>query len=247
MTAMRNVRAILVFGVLLLFSARAEDAPATAEDLLKRFEAALKAKDKQAMIELYDWQGVSADMRAMQEEIIGMMFAEEAKSVALSPLPAGFQAEAERDGIRYRPNVTVVGVIDIQFAQEGNSAQMPYGKKNKAFYLSNTIEERVSPAPAVKEKQLSVSVHGTISPAPAVFEGSYVYLKAGKEIKEAIVSEFHVGNVSKMFWGDRIKSCTVRKTSAGGKIRLVIAEDGKEIFKSDWETTDRPIVYEARF
>lgn len=223
---------------------QAKDAAPTAEDLLKRFEAALKATDKRAIMELFDWQGVSDDNMKEMLELIGMMLSKEAKNVRLAPLPADFQGEAERDGVRYRPNVKVVGVIEVQYAQE--SMQLPYGKKNNAFYLSNTVEEKVSPPPAVKEKLLNVSIQGTISPKPVAFEGSYVYLKGGKQIKEDIVDTRGTGNVSLAFWGDRIQSCRVRKISSGGKIRLVITEDGKEVFKSEWETTDKPIVYETK-
>ncbi|WP_136524542.1 hypothetical protein [Geomonas ferrireducens] len=219
--------------------------PTSAEHLLRRFEAALKAKDSQAIIELYNWQGVSAKMRAIGEKSIRAFCSEEAKSVELRPLPAGFQVGFEQDGIRYRPNVTIVGVIYVQYVKAGNSLQIPYGKKKNAFYLPGITEKRFSPVPAVKEKMLIVGVGGTTSPAPA-FEGSYIYLKGGKEIKEAIRDEFHIGNLSKSFWGDRIKSCTVRKTSPGGEIQLIIREDGKEIFKSEWETTTKPIVYKAK-
>ncbi len=229
------------------FAAPEKDAPATAEDLLKKFDAALKAKDKDAVLHLFDWQGVSAEIRSMHERVtVQVLLRAPVKSIKLAPLPASQITEFERNGVRYRPNVTIVGIIDVQFATQGthsSAAQVPYGKKDGHFYLSNTIEERVSTEPAVKEQPLNISIQGTISPNPAMFEGSYVYLKGGKEVKESIVDEFHHGNTSKAFWGDRIKSCTVRKTSADGQIRLMISEGGKEIFKSEWETSDKPIVY----
>ncbi len=202
----------------------------------------MKAKDSRAVIELYNWQGVSAKMRATGEKSIRSFFSEEAKSVELRSLPAGFRVGFEQDGIQYRPNVTIVGVIYMQYVNAGNSLQIPYGKKKNAFYLPGITEKRVSPVPAVKEKILIVGVGGTMSPAPA-FEGSYVYLKGGKEIKKDIRN---VGNISKSFWGDRIKSCTIRKTSPVGKIQLIIQEGDKEIFKSEWETTTKPIVYKAK-
>ncbi|MGZ4973889.1 MAG: hypothetical protein ACXWBP_05455 [Limisphaerales bacterium] len=229
------------------FAAPEKDAPASAEDLLKKVEAALKAKDKAALLGCFDWQGVSAEIKSMHERFtVEMMLKNPVKTLKLAPLPADQITEFERNGVRYHPNVTIVGVIDFEFATEGthkSSAQMPYGTKDGHFYLSNTLEERVSQEPAVKEQSLNVSIQGTSSPNPATFEGSYVYLKGGKEVKENIVDEFHRGNASKAFWGDRIKSCTVRKTSADGQIRLMITESGKEVFRSEWETSDKPIVY----
>jgi hypothetical protein len=236
----------MLITVLPIFYVHAQFASATADELLNRFEAALRAKNTNAIMALFDWQGVSEDMKASQQQIIGMMFSQEVKSVKLSPLPMDFKTEFERNGIRYRPNVTVVGLIDIQYAQKGSLGRKPYGKKNNAFYLANTIQERIS-HPATMEKSLNISIQGTVSPKPISFEGFYVYLKGGKEIKEKIIDTLHKGNLSQTFWGDRIKSCIVWKTSAGGEISLVITEDGKEVFKSEWETRNKPIVYETKF
>jgi hypothetical protein len=247
---MKYSRSMLVLAGLIAalpeFFAQAQDAPSTAGELLKRFETAFQAKNIDAMMELFNWQGVSEDMKAMQKKIIGTEFSYQVKSVTLSPLPADFTLEFERNGIRYLPNVAVAGVIDIQYVQKGNSLRMPYGKMNNAFYLAGTTQERIS-QPETIEKSLNISVHGTLSPDPAAFEGFFVYLKGGKEIKEDIKDEWRKGNLSHAFWGDRIKSCKVWKTSTGGKIRLVITEDGKDVFKSDWETTNNPIEFKAKF
>lgn len=246
---MKHLWVIFVFAALITTlpgaTARAQKAPpATAEDLLRRFEAAMKAKDSRAVIELYNWQGVSAKIKAMQEESIRSIFYEEAKGVELVPLPAGFNVGFEQDGIRYRPNVTIVGQLYMQYVRAGNSLHLPYGKKNNAFYIPGFTGKRVYPAPAVKEKALTLFV-GTLSPASA-FKGSFVYLKGGKEIKKDIWDEYHIGNVSQSFWGDHIKSCTVRKTSPVGKIALTIMEDGKVIFESGWEAATKPIVYKTK-
>jgi len=247
---MKYARSTLFLAMLITalaaFCVYAQDAPATADELLHKFEVAFKAKNTDAIMELFDWQGVSEDMKTMQKQIIGTEFSQEVKSLKLSPLPVDFKLEFERNGIRYRPNVTVVGVIDIQYAQKGNSGQMPYGKKNNAFYLSNTIQERIS-YPATMEKSLNISILGTVLPEPATFEGFYVYLKDGREIKEKIIDTLYKGNLSHAFWGDRIKSCIVWKTSVKGKISLIISEDGKEVFSSEWETRNKPIVYETKY
>jgi hypothetical protein len=93
------------------------------------------------------------------------------------------------------------------------------------------------------EKSLNVAVMGTMSPEAVTFTGSYVYVKAGKEIKEDISGK---GNLSQGCWGDYVKSCTVQKTSANGQIKLVIMEGDQKIFKSQWVTTNAPIVYEKK-
>jgi hypothetical protein len=237
-----------VIVTILYFSAiaHAQNAPATANELLNRFESAVKAKDLDAVLGLMIWEGVSEDMKNMQKQIIGTELSNEVESVKFGPLPANFRLEYERNGIRYTPNVTVVGVIEIQYAQKGNSAKMPYGKKNDAYYLSNVVEEKIY-QPAMKEISLNVSVAGTVLPKPVAFEGFYVYLKGGKEIKERILDTSHAGNYCQVFWGDHMKTCIVWKTSLDGKIQLLINENGKVVFDSEWEARNKPIVYETKF
>jgi len=226
-----------------LQSAFGKDPPASEKQLLSDVEAAVKAKDKEAIIALVNWQGVSDQMRSLQAEGFAAIMKQEIKAVKLSPLPVGFKLEHERDGVRYRPNVSVVGFIELQSAQDGNAAKIPYGKKDNAFYLASTVEEKIA-TPTTKEKSLNVMVMGTTAPEPVLFEGYYVYLKGGKEIREEISGK---GNRSKAFWGDHIKHCEVRKKSGTGWISLVVSEDGKTVFESPNETSDKPIIYEGKF
>ena len=93
------------------------------------------------------------------------------------------------------------------------------------------------------EKSLNVAVMGTTSPDPITFTGSYVVVRAGKEVKEDISGK---GNRSEAFWGDYIKSCTVQRTSANGRIKLVITEGTNAVFKSEWLSTNAPIVYQRK-
>ena len=86
-------------------------------------------------------------------------------------------------------------------------------------------------------------VMGVTSPEPVTFTGSYVYVKAGKEINADISGS---GNRSEAFWGDYVKSCTVQKISDKGWIKLMISEDGQDIFKSGMMRTNTPIVYEKK-
>lgn len=220
-----------------------KEPPASEQQLLAGVAAAFKAKDQAALVALVNWQGVSESMRSMHAAGLAELVKQEVKTVKLAPLPAGFKLEHELNGIRYRPNVAVVGVIEVQSAQAGNAVQIPYGKKDNAFYLVGTIEERFA-TPATKEKSLNVMVMGTTSPEPVVFEGNYVYMKGGQEIREEISGK---GNRSKGFLGDHVKHCEVRKKSGTGWISLVISEDGKPVFESPQETSDKPIRYDAKF
>lgn len=130
----------LVVLLTFIFVANAKDAPATADDLLKRFEAALRAKDKDVIVELYNWQGVPDNIKKIQQGVIGMMFSQEVKSVKLGPLPEGLKEKWERDGIR--SNVETIGVIEIKYVKEGNSARITYGTSNNAYFLAVPITEK---------------------------------------------------------------------------------------------------------
>lgn len=181
-------------------------------------------------------------MKSFQEELIAGMLTNAVRSVKLLPLPADFQPTNELDGVRYAPNVSVVGLLDVQFAQEGNSTQLPYGKKGNAFYIAGTTEERFA-TPEQKSRFLNIIVLGAASGADGnTFTGSYVYLEGGKEIKGTINGS---GNRSEAVRGDYIKSCTVQKTSdKQAWIQVVISEGGKKVFESKKIETKDPIVYE---
>jgi hypothetical protein len=163
-------------------------------------------------------------------------------AVKLSALPSDFQPTNEVNGVRYKPNVAIAGMISVEFTESGNAVSMPYGKTGGVFYLSSTVEEKIA-TPTTKEKSLNVMVMGVTSPEPVAFTGSYVYVKAGKEINADISGG---GNRSEAFWGDYVKSCTVQNTSDKGWIKLVILEDGKKIFESEKITNKEPVVYEEK-
>ena len=165
------------------------------------------------------------------------------KSVTLQPLPAGMQLTNEANGVRNAPNVAVAGLIDVESTVEGNSAQMPHGSKDKAFYIAGTIEEKIG-VPSVKEKSINVMVMGLSAPDPVTFTGTCVYLQGGKEMTEDISGD--EGNPSKAFWGDGVKFCTVKKTSTNGWFRLTITEDNQTVFRSQKITNQEPVVYERK-
>ena len=220
-----------------------KDAPATAEQLRSGVEAALRAKDTNAFLSLFNWQGVSTDTNSrVSKQFMSQMMSgvalQEMASVKLIPLPNNSRLTNELDGIRYRPNVEVVGMIVVEFAQKGNSMQMPYGKMGDAYYLSSTVEEKI-PGPFTKAKLINIMVMGMVDIGK--FTGSYVVVRNGKEINETIPNR-GIG-----FYGDYLKSCTVKKTADNDdSIQLTIEEDGKKIFESEEHTNRTPIVYEKK-
>lgn len=232
---------ILLVFLLSLFSkmsfAFAKDAPTSPEQLRGAVESALKMKDTNALTQLVNWQGASDHMKSLTDGVIKDLFKHPYSAVKLIGLPDGFRSIFERDGIRYSPNVSVVGMLEVDFSGMDQWMKLPYGKKDGGFYISCTVEEKI-PGPMTKSKSLAIMVTGSSRPR---LSGSFIYLQGGKEVNEAIDGK---GNFNKSFWGEYIKSCTVRKTSSDDDpIQLTIMENGKKTFQSEEVTNNEPIVY----
>ncbi|HUI06731.1 MAG TPA: HEAT repeat domain-containing protein [Verrucomicrobiae bacterium] len=224
-------------------SAFANKPPASAEELRSLLESALKAKEKNVVLSLFNQQGVSKDMKSIGDFIVADMCNHNIAAVKLSGLPADFQPTNELNGVRYLLNVAAVGMMDVEYTEKGNAVKMPYGTKDGVFYLASTIEEKTA-LPAIRAKSINVLVMGSAMPDAGTFAGSYVYVKNGKEIKEDLSGK---GNISKAFWGDSIKSCIVQKNSDSPDwIQLIISEDGQEIFKSERVSARTSIVWERK-
>src|ERR1039457_1834301 len=88
-----------------LSSVFAKDAPTSAEQLRVEAESALKAKDANALMGLFNWRGVSDNMKTRMSKMVAERPKQEGPAVRLAPLPADFQATNEVNGIRYRPSV----------------------------------------------------------------------------------------------------------------------------------------------
>ena len=158
-------------------------APASNKELQERFQAALAEKDLRAMVELYDWTGVSKEMRNTTAMMLDELTRKEIKSVALGRVSQ--KKEAVVDGIRYRPNLPLAGAIVVAFTDKGASdkVEIPYGKKADGFYLSSMTEEQVGPA-VPRSHQFGISVGGTAAPRAATFTGFYIVTVKGKDVRK---------------------------------------------------------------
>lgn len=223
--------------------ANAQEPPSSAELLLFRVESALKTKEIEALLGLFNWQDVSKEMRASTSKRMAEMLKDDVINISLSSIPTDMKDNYEgytRDGVLYRPNVSIVGVIDVRFKQKGYRLQMPYGKKDKSFYIASVVEERIY-VPQSKEKFLQIMVGGSNT---VLYKGYCKYMKDGKELKEEFDRK---GNRTQGFWGDRITYCRAQKISPDEEIWLVISEDSQNVFESKPEKTSNPIEYKAKF
>ena len=238
----KNLRILLCLTLLLAGlgrqTASAKDAPASAEQLRVACESALNAKDTNALTELFQWQGVSGHMQTMMNAMVAELPKHDWVSVKLIPLPADFQATNELNGVRYRPSVPVIGLVNVEFTRKGNSMQLPYGKSGDAFYLACAVEEKL-PGTFTKAKALAIMVMGTGDIKSVT--GSCVFVQNGKEIKK------NISERGTSFFGDYIKSCAVQKTTDDeNSIQVTITEDGKSVFESEDVTNRTPVIYERK-
>ncbi|HEY3862945.1 MAG TPA: TlpA disulfide reductase family protein [Verrucomicrobiae bacterium] len=125
--------------------AMAQTAAASGAQLLQAVETAFKAKDKPAVMPLYNWDGVPNWIKENQSDDIDDWLTRDLKSAALAPLPAGFSPSNEFDGIRFYLNVQPAGIIQLGFT-DGFGCGIPYGKKDGAFYIASVIIEETKPA-----------------------------------------------------------------------------------------------------
>jgi peroxiredoxin len=118
-------------------------APTSNTQLLNEVQAAVKAKDRAAIMALYDWQGVSDWLKEDTSDNIDDWLTRELRSAKLSPLPTNFQGGGVRGNMRFHLNVPPTGVIELHFT-DGFGVGFVYGKSGDAFYIASVITEEIA-------------------------------------------------------------------------------------------------------
>jgi len=211
----------------------------TDKELLHQFQTALAAKDLAALAQCYDWRGVSGNMRNTTAMMLDELTRRDIKSVTLGRW--SHKKEAVVKGVRYRPSQPPAGAIIVKYTdgQQADTLEIPYAKTEAGCRLVSIIEEVANPG-APKERRLAISVGGTITEQPAQFEGFYIAIINGKEVRQPFNGT--VG-LTKSLRGEYVKYCEIRKTAGGGAIYLLVAADGKTLFESPLVHTGEPITF----
>lgn len=111
---------------------------------MQAFESALKAKDKDAILSLFNWEGISTGSQSGMSQIFSDALEQPIKCVKLAPLPKGFCSTYEYRGYHFAANVAVIGVIEVEFVSDNYSLPiLAYGRKGNAFYLAGTVREKI--------------------------------------------------------------------------------------------------------
>jgi len=239
----------LIFLILFFFShltfvtgIYANEAPTTKEQLLEEFEKALVGKSEGAISTLFFWRDVKEKLKSSTLEMMMELSQEKMLNFNFKPLPSDFQSEYIFRGIRSRPNIPILGFIEVKHVPRNSSdgTSLPYGKDGSFYYLTSTVQEKVADA-NVNSVSLNVVILGNATyPNDDDFAGHCIYLQGDQEIKKEFEGN---GNQSYAFWGNKIKSCEVRKTSGKSPIGLLVSENGKDIFKSEMRAAYEPIRY----
>jgi hypothetical protein len=118
--------------------------PTSAEQLRSEFEAALRTKDTNAIVSLIYWKDVSEKGKSIDTQEAASMVTHEIVSVQLASWPTNLSLENEFNGIHYKPNLQVIGMIKVKFADKQGAvgAELPYGKTGDAFLMAATVEEK---------------------------------------------------------------------------------------------------------
>jgi len=232
------------------FSAPSNQPPTSAEQLRSEFGAAVKAKDMNAILSLFYWKGISAEMKTKTSRQIAVEIKPQETWLSFEPLPADFPLTNELDGVRSFPNVHVVGLINLSSMQPMDDLmglQLTYGEIDGKFYIAGTVEEVFDPH---AKKSISIGMmvaeHFT-KENPGTLTCLCVYVAGGKE---KTVSFQHTNeSVNNWRWGglgDYIKSCKVTKISGSGSFQLTINENYTNVFDSGLVETNGSISYEKK-
>jgi peroxiredoxin len=167
-------KALAVFFFSTVLALQVAAAPTSTTLLLNELQTAVKAKDRAAIMALYNWQGVSDWLKEDTSENVDDWLTRELQSTKLSPLPANFQSGGTHGNMRFHLNVQPAGVIELHFT-DGFGIGFVYGKSDNAFYIASVITEEI-PTPPDQTNGLVIKVEspdGQPLPYLPVVSGSY--------------------------------------------------------------------------
>jgi len=231
----------LLVSAFLLLSGQAMAGPG--ETFLKRITEASKIRDaaskRRALEALFHFKGVDRETRTRftRDVIDHVLMKYVDPEIALAPLPEGFDGHHVKDGVEYRPNLPLGGLVVFN-----GQTRLAYGEADGRLYFSASTRTVVNPR-AAKDVDLTILVLGTVSPERVKFRGQCRVLLSNDQEQVLGVDDQGLGSYSMTLPGQKINSCEITRSSPAGKIQLVLSEAGREVFKSDWADTDQPVTY----
>ena len=218
------------------------------QEFLKDIRAAVENRDEKAFWNLFNLEGVVADMKAViKKHVWKSLKSAELLDVSYEPLPEDFRSEYVVNGIRYYTNLKVLGFVKFKYkrtkqkTKQGDSAtSIPYGQKGNRLLFVGTIKEKLA-GDFPPSKQIQVIIIGAGHP-PVTFEGTMIYLQGEKPIRDKL-KDLGSGNLTRIVRGEAITFLEVRRTSPQGTLKVIIMEDEDTLFETEFLDTDQPIVF----
>lgn len=218
------------------------DQPVRAEqpgDFLTRIARAYASGDRnKALFDLFFVDGMDEETLAMYEtRIVGRMLGEhDAPTLALEPLPDGFDPVQVGNGYEYRPNLTLLGYVVID-----GKTRAPYGHRGDRYYLAGMTRTLITD-PAGPEQMLQMIVIGMDHP-PIRFDGHCRVLLANGDRKRIALEDEGLTNKTMLVAGVRIEACELRNLSGRGAMMLRLLEGDDQIFDRRIEAPEDSISF----
>jgi hypothetical protein len=214
-------------------------APKSVEELQVAAESALKAQDVGAFRALFNHQGVTAAASTAEQHIFAGLERfyrahgtnEFRVAVRRLPLPEDMEMENVINGVRFRPNLPPLGMLNCHLGGllDGTNNSwgmtMPYGQTNGEFGFVGTLTEKVY-EPKQKENLYSIAIDSGLAGTAAGFAAECVYVQNGLTLTNRFHGHQHF---RKVMAGDELKSCVVQPATAGPAI-ITLA-----LFKAAWD------------
>lgn len=139
--------------------------PASSQQLGKAFQEAHARRDKAALSALFHPEGLNAEQKALNEQLIASVLTLTVAAVEISPLKPGEADGYSLDGVGYRLNAEPAAVMELRPDKWGDgppSMAFVVGKLKGVYKIASAapVSGAAAPAPAP-------AVAGSPRPAPA--------------------------------------------------------------------------------
>jgi len=218
--------------------------PNSSAGLRDRFAEHIAEGDHKALLALFHWANVDIGSRGNVEREIDRLLNGEVQSIEVAELPEDVPLRFSNAGRSYAMNVEPVEMLVVKVREIAGDALIgfPIGITPEGHALAITIPEpRPYQSPTRRKEQLSILV--SADPSITTELVCTYFETTGGERK--IISHKSSGTYVQRVSGTNFESCAAKKRSGEGEARLVLMQDGVEVFSASASDVDAPIVYRA--
>jgi len=218
--------------------------PDSSSGLRDRFAEHLARGDHEGLLALFHWANVDVGSRSNVEREIDRLLNGDVESIEVAELPEDVPYRFSNSGRSYAMNVEPVEMLVVRVKEIAGDALIgfPIGITPEGHALAITIPEpRPYQSPTRRKEQLSIRVSADPSITTELV-CTYFETTGGQR---KIISHKGSGTFVQRVSGTNFESCAAKKRSGEGEARLVLVQDGVEVFSASASAVDEPIVYRA--